>query len=387
MVVNFELLGDEPIENVITCMHFRVDKVVFFGYYDVVQKRRKCTENFLKKYCGVQNVVFHSLSSKDLQSVLKTMRMEIQREKGNRAKIYFDVTGGESLILIAVGILSKEFKLPLHIYDVPSDKLIELGEGESSSISRDVQPQKIELNLENYIEMMGGVINWGLHKDIKEDGGDEFIDDLTKIWKVARKHIDIWNPFSDFLRTYMIPDEALLVRTDASTVINALNETTTKLNTVIKLNDILDGLMSEGILLDLEHAEGRYRFRFKNQSVKECLWEGGSILELLTYRDQKKNADDCMVGVHLDWDGVIHEQPGEDVVNEIDVLSLKGNVPTFISCKSGKMSPTRTLHALYELDAVAKKFGGKYAKKILVSAKELSDVYLARAEEMGIEVK
>ena len=51
------------------------------------------------------------------------------------------------------------------------------------------------------------------------------------------------------------------------------------------------------------------------------------------------------------------------------------------------MSPTRTLHALYELDAVAKKFGGKYAKKILVSAKELSDVYLARAEEMGIEVK
>ena len=387
MVVNFELLGDEPIENVITCMHFRVDKVVFFGYYDVVQKRRKCTENFLKKYCGVQNVVFHSLSSKDLQSVLKTMRMEIQREKGNRAKVYFDVTGGESLILIAVGILSKEFKLPLHIYDVPSDKLIELGEGESSSISRDVQPQKIELNLENYIEMMGGVINWGLHKDIKEDGGDGFIDDLTKIWKVARKHIDIWNPFSDFLRTYMIPDEALLVRTDASTVINALNETTTKLNTVIKLNDILDGLMSEGILLDLEHAEGRYRFRFKNQSVKECLWEGGSILELLTYRDQKKNADDCMVGVHLDWDGVIHEQPGEDVVNEIDVLSLKGNVPTFISCKSGKMSPTRTLHALYELDAVAKKFGGKYAKKILVSAKELSDVYLARAEEMGIEVK
>ena len=29
MVVNFEFLGMESVENVITCMHYKVDKVVY----------------------------------------------------------------------------------------------------------------------------------------------------------------------------------------------------------------------------------------------------------------------------------------------------------------------------------------------------------------------
>lgn len=41
--------------------------------------------------------------------------------------------------------------------------------------------------------------------------------------------------------------------------------------------------------------------------------------------------------MHLDWDGVIHSILGTDVLNEIDFLSLKGNIPALISCKSGKM--------------------------------------------------
>ena len=77
MVVNFEFLGGEPIENLITCMNFRIDKVVFFGYHEVIEKQKTRTDRFLKKYCGVQKVVFHSLSHNDLQSTLSTMRKEI----------------------------------------------------------------------------------------------------------------------------------------------------------------------------------------------------------------------------------------------------------------------------------------------------------------------
>ena len=119
----------------------------------------------------------------------------------------------------------------------------------------------------------------------------------------------------------------------------------------------------------------------------DYLWEGGSVLELHTYQLERKDADDCRVGVHLDWDGVVHEMLGEDVINEVDVLTLKGNIPTFISCKSGKMTPQQSLHALYELDAVTKRFGGKYAKKVLVTANDLGAIYLERAKEMGIEVR
>ena len=69
------------------------------------------------------------------------------------------------------------------------------------------------------------------------------------------------------------------------------------------------------------------------------------------------------------------------------MLKLNGYVPTFISCKSGKMGPQQTLHALYELDMVAKRFGGKYARKVLVTARGVNEIYMERAKEMGIEVR
>lgn len=33
MVVNFEFIGEEPIENIITCMNFKIDKVVHIIRY------------------------------------------------------------------------------------------------------------------------------------------------------------------------------------------------------------------------------------------------------------------------------------------------------------------------------------------------------------------
>lgn len=384
MVVNFEFLGNEAIENVITCMNFKVDKVIFFGYYETIQSQRKNVDNFLCKYCGVQKTEYHTLSHDDLRSVLKTMRKEIENELKQNNQIYFDITGGESLLLVAFGKLSKEFETPMHLYDVLGNRLIELYEDTAHRISNDVEPQRVQLDLDKYIEMQGGIINQGLHKNIKND---EFVEELAKIWKVAKKNWDYWNSFSDFLRANFVPDENLNVNTRTSTVVSALSESKTKLKNINKFNNIVDELDAVGILLNVERSNEQYRFTFKNQEVKDCLWEGGSILELHVYQKEKTQSDECKVGVHLDWDGEIHNRPGEDVVNEIDVLSLKGNTPTFISCKSGKMGAQQALHALYELQTVADRFGGKYAKKLLVTAHPLGDIYRERAAEMGIEVK
>ena len=91
MVVNYEFFGKEPIENVITCMHYKIDKVVYFGYHDAIHERKACTLNFLQKYCGAPEVVFYELSRNDLQSVLKTMRAQIQQELRRDSQIYFDI--------------------------------------------------------------------------------------------------------------------------------------------------------------------------------------------------------------------------------------------------------------------------------------------------------
>lgn len=387
MVVNFEFIGEEPIENIITCMNFKIDKVVFWGYHDVIEAQKTKTEMFLKKYCEVKTVVFHALPRYDLNSSLRTMRKEIAYEKSQNNKIYFDVTGGEDLILVAFGMLSKEFETPMHMFDIEEDKLIELNEESNLCISMSVQKRKIPMSLELMVKMHGGKINRNLQKANKDTRNSEFIEDAEKIYQIAKNHWDCWNPFSNLLRNTMIPVNDLQVRMGAQTVIDALSSSKTSLRSIRKLNEIIDALEDAGVLLDVVHANGQYQFRYKNQAIKDCLWEGGSVLELHICHEEEKNSAECMVGVHLDWDGVIHNQPGTDVLNEIDVLSLNGNIPTFISCKSGRMEAHQTLYALYELDTVAKRFGGKYAKKALVSAKALGEVYMERAAEMNIEVR
>ena len=92
------------------------------------------------------------------------------------------------------------------------------------------------------------------------------------------------------------------------------------------------------------------------------------------------------MGVHIDWDGVIRGD-GEDVLNEVDVLVIRENIPIFISCKSGRMKAQEALHALYELETVTKRFGGKYARKVVATTRKLGTVSEERASEMGIEVR
>ena len=63
------------------------------------------------------------------------------------------------------------------------------------------------------------------------------------------------------------------------------------------------------------------------------------------------------------------------------LLEVKTHI--FISCKNCKLNQM----ALYELDAVAGRFGGKYVKKELAATQEINVGYIKRAEEMDITIQ
>ena len=62
-------------------------------------------------------------------------------------------------------------------------------------------------------------------------------------------------------------------------------------------------------------------------------------------------------------------------------------MPVFVSCKNGNMDPNE----LYKLETVAQRFGGKYARKVLIAPMvddlgEKGDYIRARAADMDIRV-
>jgi hypothetical protein len=156
-----------------------------------------------------------------------------------------------------------------------------------------------------------------------------------------------------------------------------------RFRSIRELGKILEECAKTGALEDFVHTKDQLSFRYQDEKIKDILWDAGSILEMHTYMEERKNADDCMVGVHLDWDGVIYNHSLKDTLNEIDVLSLRGVIPTFISCKNGSVNQM----ALYELKTVADKFGGKYAKKVIAAPQGLNDTHSLRAKEMNIEIR
>ena len=98
--------------------------------------------------------------------------------------------------------------------------------------------------------------------------------------------------------------------------------------------------------------------------------------------------NDVRNGAFIDWDGVCHGNDGEyDTENEIDVIMIHGLIPVFVSCKNGAVR----MDELYKLDAVATRFGGKYAKKIMIAIALGGDTSFAyhfrqRAKDMNIRL-
>ncbi len=382
-----EFIGEEPMENLITCLNFRMERAVLIGRSSVIDMLEDRTRRILKDYCGVESADFHKVDEENLNDVKSIVRGIIEDEIASGNEIFFDMTGGEDVILTAFGMVADDYDTPMHVFDVEGDNIVDLGGSGNRSILTDVEQRKIEITPDLMVEMHGGKINYSLHKQTKAIDDAEFAEDVEKLWSVEERFREEWNLMSIFLREHMMPEKSLHASIETQKARSMLANMGRALNTMDEFNTIIDALVDEGLIINLHRDDDYYNFTYKSQAVKECLRDGGSTLELYTYEKERERSDYCMVGVHMDWDGVLHETSGIDVYNEVDVFSIKGNVPTFFSCKTGKMSPSNTLHALYELNTVASRFGGKYARKVLVTSRQVADVYRTRASEMGIEIE
>ncbi len=381
MIVNVEFFVDAPIENVITGLNYRVDKTIFFGYEEAMKKKGTCVKKFLQEICGVQEVEFCPVDETDLGSIIDTIGDKVNQETEAGNRVFFDLTGGESLVLVAFGILSHELKAPMHVYKIKENQIHEYGYDGVEALSEVAEYDPIQMTLDSYIMLHGGRINYRMQKQYKSDWEPDEEKDIEKMWNLSRKYSSKWVHYCSLLRKFE-PDQNLSVRADAKKVAAAVQKSAV-VGTMGSFTKFLDECKAAGVMTDVFHQSGVLHYRYKNESIRKVFWDSGSILEMYVFlkESQKDTNSDCLVGVHIDWDGVFHVG-GEDVLNEIDVLTMEGNHPVFISCKIGNVDQM----ALYELETVASRFGGKYVKKVLAVAKEVSIAHCLRAEEMGIEI-
>jgi len=250
------------------------------------------------------------------------------------------------------------------------------------------------MGIDELIALYGGVV-------VPEEEApmiDNPLEIVDKVWNLARRNGTKWNKVHSYLkeleRKADTSEELLEVRMEFADIKYDIGEFQKKYREVISL---LEEFYRTGLVEGLSIVEDSVHYNYKNAFVKRCLANSGDALEMKCYCEAlvltdkgKQYFNDCCVGVTIDWDGVIHskDENWKDTTNEIDVILMRGLIPTFVSCKNGKIGEEE----LYKLNTVAEKFGGKYAKKMLIATKLERDNYVAkmaymrRAEDMGIKI-
>ena len=417
-----EFFDKDAINNVCFSLVKKPERVVFVGdkLKAMEQSARRCHALLAEK--GV-NVHFSCrvVNKNNIRTIVNRLSEIIEQYDD----CVFEVGGGEDLYLVAIGIVFQKYQMgsapgirgesffsklkslfqsdpqsvpekrvQLCRFNLRDNTIIDLNLNEQTTPQKDA----LRISVEELISIYGGAI---VYEEQKKGTTyrwiltPKFVNDVKSMWDICRSDVQLWNT-----QINVIEAAASLNRSKdslkTSVSMDALNaELRRRQLKYVAVHSIFSRLSQKGLLTSYECADDRFSVEFKDEQVKRCLTSSGQVLELIVYfvmkavknDDKTPTYDDVMTGVHIDWDGVIHTKRGDyDTENEIDVIATRGATPIFVSCKNGAVEPDE----LYKLEAVATRFGGSNARKILVATalgRSSGDNYLRqRAADMGIRI-
>lgn len=379
-----ELFDKCQIENVIACLEYKPEKIIFLGFKEVMTKKRI---NDLKRFFELKNIDVEIETEIVGRYDYKSITDKLNAIIDNNQDCYFDLTGGKELVLAAMGDVSASRNVPMFQFNVRTGNLIRVK-------NCDTLPEEMKkvMSINEIVTLNGGSVIYNQPDDFQWQMTSDFKKDVGIIWDICRKNCGLWNRQSNVFENF-----EKYGKLSADFVVTADIEHLKRGKHDVLLNArIVNELISNGLIDDYVYEDGKVSFRYKNSQVHQCITKAGNILELYVYMAANRVVeeypdfyDDIDIGIYVDWDGVIHDGTTKerDTINEIDVMLMRDLVPVFVSCKNGEVHK----EALYELDIIAKRFGGEYSKKIMVTTYISNDAesrrYIKqRAKDMNIDI-
>lgn len=366
-----EIYDEEPIYNVLAITQFKPKNVVYLGTRKLKSKRVKNNIiSFIREISLETKCFFYSTDMLSIDSIIAELN-NILDTYGDCA---IDLTGGNEVALVAIGMLAKERKIPLFRYDRYTYCYRNIYE---CPMVENV-PSDPHLNIRSILALAGGVMKSHGHVSL-DVLTKEVSDDIFRVWTIYKKHHRVWSKVVGYLQQISKDLEGNELHISSRQTLYGTER-------IVAANeDVMRELAGAGIINNYKSENGRISFDYKNRLMRSCLCDTGICLELYVYAAALSTGvyDDVQISVVIDWDGILNE--GVNTINEIDVMLIRGIVPVFISCKSG----TPNVTALNEIKTLTKQFGGEYARPVLVTMSNVrtGDRYLMqRAKDMGIEI-
>ncbi len=378
-----ELFDEVAIENVVAGLRFKPERIVYIGFDQMMTttKKKALNEFFSSREENIE-LKYEPVEKYDYDDIYATLNRVLDENED----CCFDLTGGKELVVAAMGAISALRNIPMFQINVRTGNFIRV-----KNCEKIVETEKSHLNIEESVKLNGCCISHVEKDDYRWKLTSDFRRDLQIMWDICRRNCSAWNYQSMVFDGF----EKLCPDIDDLRVVVDLHEAS-EMGLLTSLNPrIINALVMDSLIIDYKSDNEVISFRYKNDQVRRCITKAGNILELYVYmllneieEENRGYYDDIDIGVYIDWDGVLHGENDKvkDTKNEVDIMVMRDLVPIFISCKNGEVHK----EALYELSVVADKFGGRYAKKILlttyVNSDRLSSKYvLRRSKDMRID--
>ena len=386
-----EFFDKTSVVNICACLTNPPERVILVG--GDMKPMQRHAEYYGKVFSGRGHSVEFICKSVNKTSLMNMVDV-LSEIVSTYPECAVDLTGGEDLMLVAMGIVCERFKdknIQLHRFNPRTNTIYDC-DNDGTTVKKD----PLYLTVDENITIYGGEIITdpdSINSTYEWDMNDEFVEDIDKMWQICRENNHKWNVQIGILATAEIirppQDHPLKLRAN----VKALTEFLEQRGHTYRVfrDEVLSPLCIAG-LITYSYDDKRLEINYKNEQIKRCLTNAGQVLELKVFSLMRSLTDggaplyNVMTGVQIDWDGR-NRSEGADTCNEVDVLAMKGVVPVFISCKNGYLSTDE----LYKLKSVAERFGGEYARKILICTalddeKEFAAAFRQRAEDMGIRI-
>ena len=360
-----EFFDKSPIENIISAFTICPQKIIFVGETKMIKKNLPVYQRFLSEKGLKIKLEYLSVNKNNLWDIVSKLSSVVEKEE----ECTFDLTGGEDLVLVATGIIFHTYKdkkkVHMHRFNIRNGTTIDCDNDGKVPYQGDP-----ELSVEEWIALHGGIV--ANKATEKEETLLAHREDIMKIWNLCRENPGLWNfqvgILNEFQKYRAGTENPLRIYIDISYA-------SMYIKNIFGKKEYLYGLLNlmkrQDLIFDLKWNDDEISFVYSNEFVKCCVAKAGDILEtkiLQVVNDMKDENGayfcDAERGVFIDWDGTVHTNSDDekDTANEIDVFVMRDLIPVFISCKNGAFDDEE----LYKLYTVASRFGGVYAKKILV---------------------
>ena len=360
-----EFFDHESLENLISLEDGQYSKVVYL-YFDGVnapdRQEEQVLSRFLQRRFGM-TAEFCPVQEMTIPGICAAFDRILEGKWGG----VIDLTGGPEVFSAAAGYYAARSKgrmIALQQFDVAGGKRIfRYPRGEDAI-------QRLELTVEESVALQCAAV---LDSTPVQLGG-VMEKETLRLWGAVNDIPRQWNHFCTLPAftpaQYRSRQEKGVFSKGDSTAYDAVAARLRKLG-VMRREERMRVENRDYMVFDLDVPE----------EARVLYEKGGNLLEhYCAVAAQRAGVfRECRVSVSLDWDGE-KRQHSVDVRNEVDVVLIYGHIPVFVSCKNTRVENEH----LYEIAAMARHYGGRYARAAIVSNADNLPAIRLRAKEMGI---